>query len=348
MKFRKVSVLLIILFLGSGCAKIASKERGIGNKVLAAIVKPYKSLESKIVLKKRAVDKPPFKLEPGSYQLEFDTVTYPDTIFERAEFWNEFLAFSTKMMLAEKKCFLLLSEECVGDLAVVKNGELTEKEKIFYVVASSLQDSEKESIRNILNIEEKENEKLTTQDYLNMQVKIMLKILGKESDFESGKIYTELEKENIVNKIKSMRKMVDNSLKKSKIAIIVSIKDPYNEIKKEKEMFYKKDIRFYPKGSFSERVSKYEYPIYIQNINSEDAEKIFNMEIKVKNRVVFVENSIYHGYRYEKGDFLFFRGGEKESYQYQEYKIDFNVENKKLEIILTEEQKYGFSDIIGG
>lgn len=344
MKFRKISGLLIILFLCLGCAKIKKVE----NKVLAAIAKPYKSLESKIVLKKRAVDKPPFKVEAGSYQLEFDSIGYPDTIFERAEFWNEFLAFSTKMMLAEKKCFLLLSEECVDDLAIVKNGELTEKEKIFYAVASSLQESDKESIRNILNIEEKQNEKLTTQDYLNMQVKIMLKILGKESEFESGKIYTELEKENIVNKIKSIRKMVESSLKKSKITIIVSIKDPYNEIRNEKEMFYKKDIRFYPKGSFSDRISKYEYPVYIQNINSEDAEKVFNREIKVKNKVVFVENTVYHGYKYEKGDFLFFRGGEKENYQYQEYKIDFNVKNKKLEIILTEEQKYGFSDIIGG
>ncbi len=347
MKFRKIAVLLIIILFSSGCAKMSSKESKTG-KIFAVIAKPYKSLSSKIVLKKRTAEKPPFKVEAGSYKLEFAKVGYPDTIFERAEFWNEFLAFSTKMMIAEKKCFLLLNEEAVSDLEVVKNGELTERERIFYIVASSLQESEKESIRNILNIEENKKEQLTTQDYLNMQVKIMLKILGKESEFEEGKIYTELEKENIVNKIKTMRKMIISSLKKSKITIIVSIEDPYNDKKSGREMFYKRDISFYSKGSFSERVSTYEYPIYIQNVNSEDVEKIFNREMKLKNKIIFLENKNYHGYKYEKGEFLFLGSGEKESYQYQDYKIDFDVKDKKLELILTEEQKYGFSDIIGG
>ena len=303
---------------------------------------------SKIVLKKRVVESAPFKGEKGTYEVILSRVNYPEGIFERAKFWNEFYAFSAKMLIAQKKSVLLIPEDIVRDLEIVKKGELTEKEGLFYRTASSLNDDEKENIRNILDVTEKNKEILTTQDYLNMQVKIMLKILGNESEFLPEKIYTELEKENIVNKVREKRKMIKESLENSKVSIIVEISETYKDIYTKKQSIYKRDIQFYTKSSFSERISKYEYPVYLKNVNEEDLEKIFEGEMSLKNKVTFIDNLKYNGYKYKEGKYIFFIGGSKIYDQFEEYKIRFTVKELKFEDILSSEEKEGLNDIIGG
>lgn len=304
---------------------------------------------SKIVLKNRVIEKPPFKLEPGNYLITAAKIKYPEDVFEKAVFWDEFYIFTTKLLISEKKTTLLLDEDFYKDYPVILKGELSENENIFQKVSSSLETAEKDEIRKYTGKTAEENKKYTTQDYLNMQVEILIKILAdKEEKFINDKIYTELEKEDIINKIKQKRKLISRIAGKAKINFIVNIEEPYKEIFQKKNSYYKKDIKFYKKASFSERVENYQYPVWIKNIEERDIEKIYTGEYTLKNKAVILENKKMKGYSYSKGSYIFWTGGEEEKSTFPNYKIYIKEEESSLNKEIEKNEKYNFSDVIGG
>jgi hypothetical protein len=304
---------------------------------------------SKIILKNRVIEKPPFKLEPGSYSIRVEKIKYHEDVFEKAKFWDEFYIFMTKILVSEKKANILISEEFYKDYPVILKGELSESENIFQKVSSSLEIQEKDEIKKLVSKDTKENKKHTTQDYLNMQVEILIKILSdNEENFQNNKIYTELEKENIINKIKQKRKLTSRIAEKAKVSFIVDVEEPYKEIFEKKKSYYKKDIKFYKKASFSERIGNYQYPVWIKNIEESDIEKIYTGEYILKNKTVIIENKKRKGYIYSKGNYIFFVGGSEEKSTFPTYKIYIEKEEGSFNNVIEKNEKYNFSDFIGG
>ena len=304
---------------------------------------------SKIILKNRVVEKPPFKLEPGEYTIKAEKIDYPEDVFEKAKFWDNFYIFITKILVSEKNTTLLLSENFYRDYPIILNGELSESENIFQKVSSALETKEKDEIRKIAIKSVVENKKYTTQDYLNMQVEILIKILANSDEiFQKDKIYTELEKEDIINKIKQKRKMIARISGKAKISFVVNIDEPYKEIYLEKKSYYKKDIQFYKKASFSERIVNYQYPVWIRNIEEKDIEKLYSGEYTLKNKAIIVENKKRKGYSYSKGNFIFWIGGEEEKKTFLNYKIYIEEEDSTLNRVIEKNEKYNLNDVIGG
>lgn len=304
---------------------------------------------SKIILKNRVIEKAPFKLEAGTYTIKAEKIDYPEGVFEKAKFWDDFYIFMTKVLVADKKLTLLLNEKFYKDYPVILNGELSESENLFQKVSSSLEAQEKEEIKKLAGKDISEKKKYTTQDYLNMQVEIVIKILeDKDEVFEKDKIYTELEKEDIINKIKQKRKLISRIAGKAKISFIVEVEEPYKEIFEKKKSYYRKDILFYKKTSFSERVENYTYPVWIKNIELSDLEKIYSGELKLKNKAVIIVNEKRKGYSYSSGNYIFWNGGNEEKATFEEYKIYLEKEESSLEKALEKNEKYNFSDVIGG
>ena len=304
---------------------------------------------SKIVLKNRVVEKPPFKILPGTYTITADKIEYPEGIFEKAKFWDDYYIFMTKLLVNDKKATLLINENFYKDYTTILNGELSESEAVFQKVSSSLDETEKETLRKISGKDIKSNKKYTTQDYLNMQVEVVINILKeKDETFKDGKIYTELEKEDIINKIKQKRKLISKISGKAKLSLLVDIEEPYKDIFEKKKSYYRKEISFYKKNSFADRIENYKYPIFIRNIEKQDIEKLYLGEIKFKNKSVIIKNEIRKGYGYTGGNYLFWSGGSEEKAAFSQYKIYIEEEESTLDKVIEKEEKYNFSDVIGG
>lgn len=305
---------------------------------------------NKVVLKKYTVEKAPFKNEEGAYTINLYKIEYPENIKEKEGFFNRMDVFVNKVFIQEKKYTLLVEEKYLKDYDLIKNTGLLEEESIFVKTASSLTEEEKKKIEAITGIDVKRHEN-TVQKYLNMQIYHFKNILEYDN-FDANKVYTELYKENIINEVKKKRKNTILINEKLKINYIVDIKEPYTKqdklIEEEAIYYYTKNIEYDKKRIFSENINSYSIPVFLRDIKKQDINILVDKEENLKSSCILVWNDYFKGYRYNKSTFYFFLGGKEEIYEFENYKININLEVKDYEEILEFDEEYRLSDFIGG
>ncbi len=305
---------------------------------------------SKIVLKKYEEKKAPFKQEEGNYTLNLYHIKYPETMQEKEEFFKKLEIFLNKVFIQEKQYSILVSKEYIADYERLQKDGLLEEEKIFVKIASSLNSTEKKKLEELLDIEVKRHEG-TIQKYLNLQI-AYLKMILDEEDFDSEKVYTELYKENIINKIKKKRKNIIMINDKINIDYVVEIKDPYRKedkgIAKATEYYYNKEIEYGKLPIFDESIKTYKQPILLRGLKKHEISVLLDKEENLNNNCIILENNAYTGYRYQNSSYYFFVGGNEKIYEFEKYKIDIRVKEEEIENLLKFDEEYILTDFTGG
>ena len=328
MKF-KIEILLILLLV-TGCEKLVLKKE-------SAVTIPFKNLEE------------------GKYDINIYKVIYPNSFYKKEQFWNKFDILLKKLLLdkykneKELKLTLAFSRDFFKDYNSINEKGYREEEAYLYKMASSLTAKERKQL--IKNSSKRiEFFRDTVQESLNLQIYTIKKILGEEENFDLEGLYTELDKEVELTKLKKIRQSIKLNLKELEIKILVTIEKPYVNLENDsKESYYlEKEIDFEEHFNFSKELTLYKEGLILKNLNKGDIEKFYNGDLKLKNRVIILENDKYRGYSIFEKDYIFYINGEDKVYEFENYEIEINILNVTLEELQNIDDKYTLKDIIGG
>ena len=159
------------------------------------------------------------KVIPGRYEIKLFEITYPTDLFGKNRFYNEFNAF-LKNIKKGKKYSLLLEERFYQEMQDIKVDQLSEEEKILELPASSLDEYYRQQIiamSNGVNLTEYVG---TDQEYLNRQIYVLYELLNK-TDFNPSNVYSELDKEFLIEELKNNRKEVVENFEKSNVEFFI-------------------------------------------------------------------------------------------------------------------------------
>ena len=173
------------------------------------------------------------KVIPGRYEIKLFEITYPTDLFGKNRFYNEFNAF-LKNIKKGKKYSLLLEDRFYQEMQDIKVDQLSEEEKILELPASSLDEYYRQQIiamSNGVNLTEYVG---TDQEYLNRQIFVLYELLNK-LDFNPSNVYSELDKEFLIEEIKNNKLDVDrieSTIRKNTLKIVIEKNVPNDEINK--------------------------------------------------------------------------------------------------------------------
>ncbi len=72
--------------------------------------------------------------------------------------------------------------------------------------------------------------------------------------------------------------------------------------------------------------------------------KLRQNQIKLKRRILALENNQFHGYTYNENNIIIFINGKNPLYYYKDYKIDIIVEKINIKDLLNKDSNYYVSD----
>ena len=72
--------------------------------------------------------------------------------------------------------------------------------------------------------------------------------------------------------------------------------------------------------------------------------KLRQNQIKLKRRILVLENNQFHGYTYNENNIIIFINGKNPLYYYKDYKIDIIVEKINIKDLLNKDSNYYVSD----
>jgi hypothetical protein len=245
-----------------------------------------------------------------------------------------------------KKYSLLLEERFYQEMQDIKVDQLSEEEKILELPASSLDEYYRQQIiamSNGVNLTEYVG---TDQEYLNRQIYVLYELLNK-TDFNPSNVYSELDKEFLIEELKNNRKEVVENFEKSNVEFF--IKETYensglNKFKDDSVYKFDKDILISDKLEDQAILPELQRNVYLTDFPSEIIEKLAKNQLKLKRTPLLLENSEYHGYTYNENNTVVFVGGKKPKYYYNDYKI--NVVRKPIAVLdlLKTSSNYYVSD----
>lgn len=68
--------------------------------------------------------------------------------------------------------------------------------------------------------------------------------------------------------------------------------------------------------------------------------KLRQNHIKLKRRILVLENNQFHGYTYNENNIIIFVSGENTIYYYKDYKIDINLERVNIKNLFFKNLNY--------
>ena len=152
------------------------------------------------------------KVIPGKYEIKIYELNYPEELFEKNKFYNEFNQV-LKNVDKNKKYSLLLEKRFYDDMKKIEESELSDEEEILEIPASSLDENQRQELVSMsgkLNLTQYLG---TDQEFLNRQVYILNQLLNKEG-FDENNVYSELDKEFLISELKEkIKNIVENFIK---------------------------------------------------------------------------------------------------------------------------------------
>jgi hypothetical protein len=303
--------------------------------------------QKRMVLRKKVVVKAPFEdIEEGNYEITVYKIKYPNELEKKQEFYREMNSVFKRFYLEEKKAVIMLDMEYFEDFEYLRKNNILKEEVIFDKVASTLTEEEIIKLKEVSQVEVDEY-KGTTQEYLNLQVAYLMKYLGIQDEFDANYIYTEREKNKYLDIIKNERKDIVKFLEVLKIDILAVVDNPYKEDKINLYSYWDvKNIELSKKNIISNYLNNYSLPLYIENIQEDDIEKIINNDIFIDNTLLIIKNSKYKGYVH-RDKYIFFVGGDIEKREYSAYGINIKFDAIELSELIFIDEEVVLSDFTG-
>lgn len=285
------------------------------------------------------------KVIPGRYEIKLFEITYPTDLFGKNRFYNEFNTF-LKNVKKDKKYSLLLENRFYQEMQDIKIDQLSEEEKILELPASSLNDYYRQQIAAMSGGANLTEYIGTDQEFLNRQIFVLYELLNK-SDFNPRNVYSELDKEFLIEELKNHRKEVVENFEKSNVEFF--IKETYensglNKFTDDSVYKFDKDIVLSDKLEDQAVLPELQRNIYLTGFPDNIIEELAKNQLKLKRTPLLLENSEYHGYTYNENNTIVFIGGENPKYYYNDYKI--NVVRKPVAVLdlLKTSSNYYVSD----
>lgn len=285
------------------------------------------------------------KVIPGRYEIKLFEITYPTDLFGKNRFYNEFNTF-LKNIKKDKKYSLLLENRFYQEMQDIKIDQLSEEEKILELPASSMDEYYRQQIIAMSSGANLTEYLGTDQEYLNRQIYVLYELLNK-TDFNPTNVYSELDKEFLIEELRNHRKEVVENFEKSNVEFF--IKETYensglNKFKDDSVYKFDKDILLSDKMEDQAILPELQKNIYLTGFPNEIIEELAKNQLKLKRTPLLLENNEYHGYTYNENNTVVFIGGENSKYYYNDYKID--VVKKPIEVLnlLKTSSNYYVSD----
>lgn len=307
------------------------------------------SCNREIVLRRESIENPPFRnIDEGFHKLSLYRVEYPKTLAKKQEFYQKFTDLLRRYYLEGRQISMLIREDYYTDNIFLREYQLLKEEMLLSKVASTLDEYEKEELRNLvpININKFKN---TTQEYLNLQIAYLMKFFQEFENFDPEKAYTEREKNNLITKLRDLRKENLKLIERTSLDIILEIESPYlSEENFGNTYWNEKNINLRGMSPFRPNINTYSYPLYIKSIEKEEVEKILKREVIIDNKLLILENEKHTGYLHNNGEFIFLIGGSNKLNQYKNYFIELEIIDASLEDLVNINEDLTLKDFIGG
>ncbi len=286
------------------------------------------------------------KVLPGEYTLYLFEMDYPNDLYKKMDFLRDFSEFLDYTKKNNKKYSILLTKEMFKDFIEIESGNMLKSEGVIKEPASSLTYEQTELLKN-LSREIKVKEYMDTdQEKLNRQIYVLYKILEKKGFIESN-VYTELDKENLIEELNESRKRLVDRYKVTPVEYFY--KEDYKDIDLKDfsdEVMYKfeKDIALSTKIEDQALFPDISLTLYIANFDSRVIEELAQKQIKLKRRILLLDNRLYHGYTYNEENTVIFMNGKQPLYYFPDYQIDIKLVKTDVKKLRDYDMKYNIND----
>lgn len=287
---------------------------------------------SHIILRKDLYEKTSFKnekIKPGRNTIKIYSLEYPVAYRDRLDYMDDFEEVSKKLLLENKSMNLLVSREMYETIQRIKNQEFLPEEEVYLKTASDLDDVQKEIIDSYVNLSVTDLGG-DIQKYLNKQVYFWLALNYRESEFNGDTLYTELDKQRLIEEVREERKDFSQILSKVKVNFILKEYDLYSE--KDKRHGVSKEIDLFNPTEMPREILNEKNALYIKGMKDEDLDKIIKNMVNFASPLMILESEEFTGYSVKEGKYIFFHGGNNVMGYYHGYDfridiIDIDVEN---------------------
>ncbi|WP_320046002.1 hypothetical protein [uncultured Ilyobacter sp.] len=310
-KVIKTAILITVFLLAAGCNHVVLRQ----------------DLYEKVAFKSE-------KIKPGKNTIELYSLEFPKSYFEKLKYMEEFEVVSKQLLLEDKSLNLLLSRAMYDTIDSLKKGEVLPEEKIYLKTASDLDSAEMSEIDREIDVYVTDRGG-SIQEYLNKQVYFWMVLNGKKSEFIGENLYTELDKQRLVEEIRKSRKEFSRVLNNAKMNLIIKEKDPYAvkntefSTSESADVFNPTDL---PKWVLSEKE-----PIYLQGVKDGDFDKISEKEVKFNSPFVILDSEKFTGYTVVEGNYIFFYGGSDVKSSYHRYDFEVKISEVTLKDLFKAE-----------
>lgn len=281
------------------------------------------------------------KVIPGKYLIKIFQIHYPTDLFGKNKFYNDFNKF-LKTVNNNKKYSLLLEKRFYDEMQDLKDDQLSEEENLGN--ASFIVDEYyRQQLVGMSKAVTMTQYAGTDQEYLNRQIYVLYQLLDRKG-FDANLVYSELDKEFLIAELKTRRKEVVENFEKKRLEYF--IKETYEDAgldtyKDDSVYKFDKDIVISKNIEEQAIFPDVSNNLYITGFPKDIIEGLAKNKLKLKRRVLVLENSEYHGYTYNENNTVVFVNGEKPKYYYKDYQIDVvMLETNILDLLRTSSNYY--------
>lgn len=285
------------------------------------------------------------KIVKGRNKIILHEVKYPKNYFEKLEFLREFEEAGRRLLLEDKGLNLMLSQELFDDLESLKNGEFLDDERVYLKIASDLDEVEKTEVDRKAGVQVTDRGG-DIQRYLNKQVYFWMSVAGKEDEFQGDKLYTELDKQRLIEEVREERKEFSQILDAMRIDSVVKVEEPYTHQRKEDGYWASKKIETFNLAGISTELLSVEVPLYLEGVEGNDIEVVVDNREDFKTPVLILENKRLKGYTIRDGRYVFYHGGEVMRGSYREFDFIIEIINSTSSDLADAEEGILFSDLL--
>lgn len=285
------------------------------------------------------------KIVKGKNTIDIYAVGFPESYEDKLEFFEEFELASKKMLLEDKALNLLATQDLYDSLEKFKRGEFLSDEEVYVKVASDLDTFERKEIDSDIKVD------VTTrggsiQSYLNKQVYFWMRTTDKEVQFDGDKIYTELDKQRLMEEVRQSRKEFFAVLNAMRFSMVVEIDDPYADQSKGEKYWASKEIELFNPSGISRELQGIDVPLYFKGIKEEDMRILLSSRGDFNSPIIILENDKRTGYTVRDGKYVFYHGGDILRGYYKEYDLRVEIIEIELQDLVTIEEGILLEDVL--
>ncbi len=290
-----------------------------------------------IVLRQDLYEKVAFeseKIKPGKNIIELYSLKFPGEYFERIEYMKEFELVARQLLLEDRSLNLLVPREMYDTIESLKKEAVLPEERVYLKTASDLDGHEMAEIDKNIDVYVTDRGG-SIQGYLNKQVYFWMALSGKESEFIGENLYTELDKQRLVEEIRKSRKEFSKVLNNVKLQLVIKEEKPYST--KNMQLGPLKPTETSSSTDLPGWLLAEKDPIYLKGLKNSDFDKISEKKIKFNSSFLILDSEKWTGYTVVDGNYIFFHGGSDIRGSYHRYDFEVKISEKTVKDLIYSE-----------